>query len=78
MLLIGTLAMMILLLVGAVIESQNKHWLFQANTVRSQRVLSLFFLGKQMFHRPDWEEIKLKDINEAFAILRTVASDQGV
>jgi hypothetical protein len=77
LLLVGTLAMLILLLVGAVIENQNKHWLFQANTVRSQRVLSLFFLGKQMVHRPDWGEIKLKQINVAFILLRTVASEQG-
>jgi hypothetical protein len=77
LLLVGTLAMLILLLVGVTMERQNKHWLFQANTVRSQRVLSLFFLGKQMVHRPDWGEIKLKQINDAFILLRTVASEQG-
>lgn len=77
LLLVGTLAMMVLFLVGVVLEQQNKHHLFQANTVRSQRVLSLFFLGKQMIHRPDWKEIKLKELHNAFILLRAVASEQG-
>lgn len=45
LLLIGCLALAATLLTGAAVESQGDAWKFQANTVRSRRVNSLFHLG---------------------------------
>jgi hypothetical protein len=50
LLLIATLNMIALTLVGQTAERLGLHRGFQANTVRSKRVLSLFFLGKNIIH----------------------------
>jgi hypothetical protein len=46
LLLIATIGMLALMLVGQTAERLGIHRAFQANTVRSKRVLSLFFVGK--------------------------------
>ena len=48
LLLIATLGMICLTLVGHAAESKGLHRGFQANTVDTKRVLSLFFLGKNI------------------------------
>jgi hypothetical protein len=76
LLLVATLAMLILFLIGLVMEKNQKQFMFQANTVRNQRVLSLFFLGKQMIHRPDWNDIKLKQLRKALKQIHIAISYQ--
>jgi hypothetical protein len=48
LLLIATLGMLALMVVGQTAERLGIHRSFQANTVQSKRVLSLFFLGKNI------------------------------
>jgi hypothetical protein len=74
LLLIATLAMLVLFLIGMMLEQQKKHYLFQANTVRNKRVLSLFFLGKQMIHRPELKQISLKELRAVLRHLRVTVS----
>lgn len=62
LLLVATLAMFVLLLIGCAAEQKRLHFLFQANTKRNQRVLSLFFLGKQLIHRPELRQIRKADL----------------
>ncbi len=76
LLLVATLAMLILFLIGLVMEKHQKQFMFQANTVRNQRVLSLFFLGKQMIHRPDWKDVKLKQLRQALEQIHIAISYQ--
>ncbi len=53
LLLVGYLAIFLLWLIGLATEYQGKHYDYQANTVKSHRVLSLVFLGTQvLFHHP--------------------------
>lgn len=53
LLLVGYLAIFLLWLIGLAMEYQGKHYDYQANTVKSHRVLSLVFLGTQvLFHHP--------------------------
>ncbi|MEX0828569.1 MAG: IS4 family transposase [Haliea sp.] len=51
LLLIGMLATFCIWLVGRLAEKQKQHYQFQANTVKNERVLSLFFLGLQCLKR---------------------------
>jgi len=51
MLILAALAALIAYLVGVSGELNNIHWQFQANSVRSKRVLSRFFLGCEMFYK---------------------------
>jgi hypothetical protein len=46
--LVAILAMFIVLLAGFVAEQNELHRTYQANTIRSRRVLSLFYLGNQV------------------------------
>lgn len=46
--LIATIAALIQWLIGFTAEQQGMHYEFQANTVKSHRVLSFLFLGKQV------------------------------
>ncbi len=48
LLLIATLGMLSLMLIGQTAERLGIHRSFQANTVHSKRVLSLFYLGKNL------------------------------
>ena len=45
LLLVGMLATLMLWLMGRMAEAKQRHYQYQANTVRTQRVLSLFYLG---------------------------------
>jgi hypothetical protein len=45
LLLVGMLATLVVWLMGRVAEARQLHYLYQANTVRQYRVLSLFYLG---------------------------------
>lgn len=76
LLLVATLAMLIVFLIGLAVEQSHKHFLFQANTVRNQRVLSLFFLGKHMIHRPDWNDVRLKQLRQSLEQMRIAISYQ--
>lgn len=53
LLLIGALAMFALWLIGMYAENEKLHYDYQANTIKSYRVLSLIFLGMQILtHNP--------------------------
>ena len=45
LLLVGMLATLVVCLMGPLAEEKQWHYQYQANTVRNQRVLSLFYLG---------------------------------
>ena len=66
--------MLVLLLIGLAMEEQRRHYLFQANTVRHKRVLSLFFLGKQMIHRHELNDVNLQELQTALQHLAINAS----
>jgi hypothetical protein len=54
LLLIGYLAIFVLWLIGLAAERQQLHFDYQANTVRTRRVLSLVYLGLQIIlHEPN-------------------------
>lgn len=57
LLLIATLGMLCLIMIGLAGEQERRHLAYQNNTVRHRRVLSLFFLGKQMLLRARWEPV---------------------
>ena len=48
LILLATIASLILWMIGYAAERQQLHYAFQANTVRSHRVLSLLYLAKQL------------------------------
>ncbi len=53
LLLIGHLAIMLLWMIGLVAEHDQRQYRYQANTVKSHRILSLVFLGLQIIqHEP--------------------------
>ena len=55
LLLIGQLYLFLLWLIGLATEYEKKHFDYQANTVKTHRVLSLVFLGMQVIlHDIDW------------------------
>jgi len=65
LLLIGYLAIFLLWLIGLAAEEKKLHYHYQANTIKSHRVLSLVYLGLQiLLHAP--ESIQTKDIISAF------------
>ena len=70
LLLIAVLALMVLWLLGMVTILLNKHYQFQANSVRHKKVLSIIFIGRQMVYdksilltsddiQAAWEYLKL-------------------
>ena len=73
LLLIATLAMFVVLLIGRASERKGLHILFQANTTRHKRVLSLFFLGKQMIHRTELKQIGLGDLRAGLEDVQMMA-----
>ena len=70
LLLIASLAMLVVLLVGMVAEQNKQHYAFQANTVRNTRVLSLFYLGRQILSRRDKKKVRICDLLKALQKLR--------
>ena len=65
LLLIGTIAIMMLWLLGLAAEYKQLHYQFQANSVKKHRVLSLIFLGLQIvLHALD--KIRHSDIQDVF------------
>ena len=74
LLLVSTMAMLVLFLIGLALERQRRHYLFQANTIRHKRVLSLFFLGKQTIHRHELSGVSLRDLQLE---LRQMAVDEN-
>jgi hypothetical protein len=52
-LLLAAIAMVVVTLIGMTAERRGVHRLFQANTIRLRRVLSLFVLGCAIFQRGD-------------------------
>ena len=55
LILLITLANLILILLGLILQSSGQQYRFQANTVKTKRVLSLHFLGLRV-----WAEKRLK------------------
>jgi hypothetical protein len=73
LLLIAMLANFIGCLMGKVMESKSLHYIFQANSIKSRRVLSYFFLGCQGFrkgYQMTYEEIlsALESVKMEFAV----------
>ena len=63
-LLIAAIAMLLLWIIGVIAKQGNKHYLYQANTLRHRSVLSTFTIG--------WQTLKRKQqfyINEFFSAL---------
>jgi hypothetical protein len=66
LLLIGNLAIFLLWLIGLATEMENKHYAYQANTIKTHRVLSLVFLGLQVIlHNKD--DITLTKLYQALS-----------
>ena len=63
MLLVAMLASMIAWLIGLAAEKMKLHYQFQANSTKSRRVLSLFFLGCQLIKRKIKIPIKVLENN---------------
>jgi hypothetical protein len=51
LLLLGTLATLVVCLVGLATRAAQQHWHLQANTERKRSVLSIFFIGRQVLLR---------------------------
>lgn len=69
LLLIGSLALLMLWLIGLAAEMKRLHYQFQANTIKNRRVLSLIFLGKQVVEHA-LHKIKITDILNTMQIVR--------
>lgn len=78
--LIATIATLIQWLIGFTAEQQKMHYEFQANTVKTHRVLSFLFLGKQVtLHALERLNIKnLFDAIEIFHFQYRVKIEQGM
>ena len=70
MLLIATLAMLIVTILGNAAEKQQLHYKYQANTIRSRRVLSLFFLGVSLLNSNEQRVLSRNDLNQSCRYLR--------
>ena len=64
LLLIGAIAMFMLWLMGLAAERQQLHYGYQANTIKSRRVLSLIFLALQVIQH-DRQALAYSDLKEA-------------
>lgn len=67
LLLVAMLACLMTWLIGYIAEQKKLHYRFQCNSVKSKRVLSLFFLGYRVIKR----DIKIK-VSELFLVLRDI------
>lgn len=78
LLLIGSIALLMLWLIGLAAEMKKMQYQFQANTIKHRRVLSLIFLGKQVV-RHALKQIKESDIVDALKNAWQIEnSEQGV
>lgn len=66
--LISMIASFLLLLIGFIAEKSKLHYQFQANTIKSRRVLSLIYLGKQIICSK-LKEIHYQTIKQAIRLL---------
>ena len=73
MVLIAALASIVLWLIGLAAEKNGLHYKFQANTIRSHRVLSIIFLGKQVLLHCI-KQLKMPNIREALADLQAIGA----
>ena len=62
MLLLAALATLVAYLIGAAGEAKNLHYQFQANSIKTKRVISRFFLGCEMIYRKI--SIPIKDVDK--------------
>jgi hypothetical protein len=70
LLLIATIANLALTAIGLAAEQASLHRSFQANTVSTRRVLSLFFLGAQILRQPKSVRITAKQLRRAREMLQ--------
>jgi hypothetical protein len=70
LLLVASLAMLIVLLVGMVAEHLKQQYAFQANTIRKTRVLSLFYLGRQVLRQRHKKKVRIRDLLDALRTLQ--------
>lgn len=70
LLLLAALAHVLFVLVGAAAERKKLHLLYQANTVKNRRVLSLFMLGRLVLERGREELLELATASPAWTRLR--------
>jgi len=68
--LIATIATLIQWLIGFTAEQQKMHYDFQANTIKTHRVLSFLFLGKQVIEHA-LKRLKIKSLFDAIGIFHT-------
>ena len=70
LLLIATIANIVMTLVGQAAEAQGIQRRYQANTIKTRRVLSQFFLGKCIIERGDMNWCEPRMIKNALSKLR--------
>lgn len=70
LLLIAAFAALVTILVGYSLELAGLHRLYQANTIRKRRVLSIFFLGKTAIERRGGEHIPVRALRLGLRQLR--------
>lgn len=70
LLLIAAFAALVTILVGYSLERAGLHRLYQANTIRKRRVLSIFFLGKTAIERRGGEHIPVRALRLGLRQLR--------
>ena len=70
LLLLATLGMLAVTLVGQTAESIGLHRRYQANTIRTHRVLSLFVLGLNLIRRDDDGDFTLKQLEASASTIR--------
>lgn len=70
LLLLATLAMLSATLVGQAAESRKLHHRYQANTIRTRRVLSLFFLGNNLIRWGDDANIPREELRASLEEIR--------
>lgn len=75
LLLIGTVAMFMLWLIGLATEQKQLHYSYQANTIKTHRVLSLIFLALQVILH-DRLAISNQDINLALQLAQTTENQE--
>lgn len=71
LLLVAMLASLIAWLIGYVIERKKLHYHFQVNSIKSKRVLSLFFLGCRAISRKI--EIKTTELLQTLRVIHSIA-----
>lgn len=69
LLLISNIAVLVAWLIGKIVVSYGRHYAYQANTTKTRRVLSTFFIGCRAIKKPDKEKIRLKDLLLSFNLL---------